>query len=59
MGDYKLLQAKTLETDCTEHSKQSLIDLYNSDTWKMELVAVDKIEFTCMVCNSKRVYQLL
>lgn len=63
---YKLIQAKTLETDCKEHEREMLLDLYNQANgeipkgkWKMEVVGVDMIKFTCKVCGSERVYKLL
>lgn len=59
MAEYKLLQAKTLETDCPDHTLEFLKDLYNSETWEMKVVEVDKIQFRCLVCGSERVYQLL
>jgi hypothetical protein len=57
--DYKLIQAKLLETDCAHHTKQFLVDLYNSPEWGMKVVDVDKILFRCRICGSERVYQLI
>lgn len=57
--DYKLVQAKLLETDCSHHKKQFLVDLYNSPEWGMKIVDLDKVEFRCRICGSERVYQLL
>jgi hypothetical protein len=62
---YKLIQAKTLETDCSYHHKEYLRDLYNQATgamqgpWKMFVVDLDKVKFTCNICGSERVYKIL
>jgi hypothetical protein len=62
---YKLIQAKTLETDCPVHAREFLLDLYNQanggplDTWKMQVVGVDKIQFRCQKCGSERVYKYI
>lgn len=59
MSEYKLLQAKTLETDCAGHTREYLVHLYNSETWEMKVVSIDKLLFRCKICGSERVYQLL
>jgi len=62
---YKLIQGKVLETDCPQHSREGLLDLYNQaqgnppGPWKMEVVGVDMIQFRCDKCGSERVYKLL
>lgn len=62
---YKLIQAKTTETDCKVHEREHLIDLYNQangetpGTWKMEVVGIEIIQFKCSQCGSERVYKLL
>ena len=61
MSEYKLIQHKEAEAGkpCSHHAKQFVVDLYNDPNWKMEAVDVDKIQFTCIVCQSKRVYKIL
>jgi hypothetical protein len=62
---YKLIQAKTLETDCSVHAREFLLDLYNQANgetpgpWKMLIVGIDKIQFRCSICGSERVYKIL
>ena len=62
---YKLIQGKTLETDCEKHKKESIVDLYNQANggipilWTMQVVGIDMIQFKCSICGSERVYKLL
>jgi hypothetical protein len=62
---YKLIQAKSLETDCPVHQREHLLDLYNQaqgnppGPWTMQVVGIDMIQFKCGKCGSERVYKLL
>ena len=57
--DYQLIQTIASNKPCQIHSKENILDLYNSDTWEVKPVAVDKLQFICKVCESKRVYKIL
>jgi hypothetical protein len=62
---YKLIQGKTLETDCEGHKRELIVDLYNQANgdipgpWTMQVVGTDMIQFKCSICGSERVYRLL
>lgn len=56
---HKLIDARSGDHPCAIHPVQKLIDLYNDPNWTFDAVATDKLLFTCTVCNSERVYQLL
>lgn len=57
--EYKLIDAKAGDHPCTIHPVQKLVDLYNDPNWTFDAVDVDKLQFTCQVCQSWRVYKIL
>lgn len=55
---YILIDSEISGKPCSHHVAQKLVDCFNDPNWQMEPVAVDKLMFTCILCNSTRVYRL-
>jgi|GEM_PF-5743200 len=56
--EYKLIREEVTPTACEKHKVQKLVDCYNDPNWEAEPVDINKIQFTCRTCNTKRVYML-
>jgi hypothetical protein len=56
---YRLIHTEVSTKPCQIHSKENILDLFNSGYWKLTPVAVDKLQFICDICKSKRIYKLL
>lgn len=57
--EYALIQQRDGPKPCANHPVQKLVDVYNDPDWDMIMVATDKVQFTCNLCQSERVYQLM
>lgn len=56
---YKLIQFIQGQTPCISHKVESIEDLYNTPTWQMDIVDIDKTKFECMLCSECRVYKII
>lgn len=57
--EYRLIQCNNGSKPCAQHVTEQMVDLYNSPIWEMEVVATDKIQFTCSMCDATRVYKII
>ena len=56
--EYILIDGELSGKPCPHHATQKLVDCFNDPVWRIEPVDVDKIMFTCQICDTVRVYKL-
>ena len=57
--EYKQIDLKLGLNPCKIHDTEGILQLYNSPTWKMEVVQVDKVKFECVICNTCKVFKII